>query len=270
MADHDNAPLSSYSDPFYDRLDALFQQLRRIWWLVVLGIILVAGIAVWLRMQVQADPNAITAALVVEASNAEPDQAEGKWKAIADDSAAPAVYRARAAIELTHLLLAKGDTVQAKDRALLAEAQARAAADDDMLLTATISRGAVALQANDAGAAFGFYDQAAKAAGARHPVRKLDADLGAARALAAQGKLDEAVARLEPLTTRKERGAEQLLSLAQTLYWTYKREAAIKAQPAPAPQAEAPAAPSETPAVAPPAAPQPEAPAATQPGQKPE
>lgn len=274
MAD-DDAPLSSYSDPLYDRLDAISRQIRRLWWLFVLAILIVAAAAIALRLWLRTEPVALSAALAVEAMSQPAAAQEAAWVALADGTKHDSAFRAAACVELSHLLLARGDAAAARSRAEQGRDLARTAQDDDLLLAAGISLAAALLDAGDAAGAFAQYDSAAKGAGARYPARKLAADLGAAIALERQGRIDDAILRLEPLTARTDDGAEGVVRMAVSMYWRLKRtqEAAAAAPAAaatPAPAASAPAPATAPPAVDGAAPPTPaEAPAAPAPAVQP-
>lgn len=244
MAD-DDAPLSSYSDPLYDRLDAISRQVRRQWWLFVLVLLIVALAAVAVRMWLHREPIALGGAVAVRALNERDDaKREAAWTELADGADQDPAFRTAACIELSQMLLSRGDAIKARERAQQAETLARAAKDDDLVLAASLSRAAAVLDGGDAAAALAIYEAAARGAGAKHPARKLAAELGAAVCLEKQGKTDEAIARLEPVTARTDKGAEQLVQLATSMYWRLKRlqvEPAKTAEAAPAPAA-APAA----------------------------
>lgn len=251
MAD-DDAPLTSYSDPFYDRLDAAMRQLRRQWWLVALVVIIIALAAIALRMWLHREPVALGGAIAVRAVNERDDaKREATWTELADGATHDAAFRAAASIELCQILLARGDAIKARERALQAEALAREAKDDDLLLAAGLSRAAAILDGGDAAAALAIYEQAARSAGAKYPARKIAADLGAATCLERQGRAEDAILRLEPLTIRSDRGADQLIQFATAMYWRLKRAQAEAAKPAAAAPAAAPAEPAPAPAAAP-------------------
>jgi hypothetical protein len=63
---------------------------------------------------------------------------------------------------------------------------------------------------------------------------QLEGIVGAARALEALGRRDEAMTKLEPLLTRADAGAEGLLAVAKVRYWALKN---APATPTPAPDA---------------------------------
>lgn len=258
MAD-DDAPLTSYSDPFYDRLDALSRQVRRQWWLFVLAIVIIALAAIALRLWLHREPIAMGGALAVQARDEADDaRREALWRELADGSAYDPAFRAAAGIELCQIQLARGDAIKAREQAQRAEEQARAAKDDDLVLAAGLSRAAAVLDSGDAAAALGLYERAARGAGAKHPARKLAAELGAAHCLDRLGRPADAIARLEPLSTRSDEAAKDILDLATAMYWRLKRAQVERPAPAPAPpEAKPEAAPAPAPAPAPPVAPAP-------------
>jgi len=236
MAD-DDAPLSSYSDPLYDRLDAISRQVKRLWWMFALIIIIIALAAVAVRLWMQREPIAVGSAVAVRAMQ-EQDAAkrEASWTELADGTEHDAAFRAAANIELVQIKLAAGDAIKARERAEQAIKLAQQAKDEDLILAAGLSKAAALLDGGDAAAALELYETAGRNSGAKYPARKLAAELGAATCLEKQGKPDEALARLEPITTRTERGADQLVQIATAMYWRLKRAQA----PAPAPAAPAP------------------------------
>jgi hypothetical protein len=250
MPGDDDAPLSSYSDPLYDRLDAVARHVRRLWWVLVLAVLLIAATAVAVRLWMHREPTAIGAALAVEARNErDPAKREAAWTVLADGAEHDPGFRAAADIELVQIALGKGDAITARDRAQKAEEQARLSENDDLKLAAALSRAAAVLDGGDAAAALALYEKASSGAGARHPARKLAAEFGAAHCLEKTGKIDEAIARLEPLTTRSDRGAEDLIKVATATYWRLKRQqAGGAARPAEQPPVAKPA---EVPVAAP-------------------
>lgn len=237
MPGDDDAPLSSYSDPLYDRLDAISRHVRRLWWLIVLVILIIASAAVAVRLWMHREPTAIGAALAVEARNErDPTRRQAAWTTLADDNGQDAGFRAAANIELVQFALGKGDAITASDRAQKAEAQAQLAGDDDLRLAAALSLAAATLESGNAAGALAGYDKVSSRAGGRYKARKFAAELGAAHCLEKLGKIDEAITRLEPLTTRSEGGAEQLQQIATATYWRLKRQQATPvATPAAAP-----------------------------------
>lgn len=249
MAD-DDAPLSSYSDPIYDRLDALSRQVRKQWWLVILVVIVIALAAIAVRLWLHREPAALGGAIAASASaEQDPAKREAAWSELADGAKHDLGFRAAACIELSQILLDRGDAIKARERAKQAEDFAREAKDVDLQLAAGLSHAAALLDSGDANAALDLYEKAARGAGAQYPARKLAGELGAAVCLERLGKPDEALLRLEPLTTRSERGAEQVVQLATAMYWRLKRAAEPStASPAPAANDAAPAASDAAPA----------------------
>ena len=241
MPGDDDAPLSSYSDPLYDRLDAIARHVRRLWWVLVLGILIIAAAAVAVRLWMHREPTAIGAALAVEARNErDPAKRAAAWTTLADGAAHDAGFRAAADIELVQIALGTGDAITARARAQKAEEQAALSGNDDLRLAASLSHAAALLEGGDATAALALYEKTARGAGGLHPARKFAADLGAAHSLVQAGKIEEAISRLEPLTTRSDRGAEDLIRIATATYWRLKRQqagGAATAKPAEVPVA---------------------------------
>lgn len=224
MPGEDDVPQSSYSDPLYDRLDALSRQVRRLWWLFALSILVIILGAIAYQLWSHREPIAVGAVIAIEA-NEERDvlKKDALWTKLADGADFALVFRATACIELTQSALNRGDFIVARKRAQEAEDHARLSEDRDLLLAAGLSRAAVALDSGDAAAALDLYNKSATGAGARHPARFFEAELGAARCLESQGKLDDAIQRLEPLLTRSDSGADQLVQIARSNYWRLKR-----------------------------------------------
>lgn len=255
----DLGPTTSYSDPFYDRLDAFAQWLKRAWLLVALVLVVVIAGVVALNWFLERHPDAGSAARFVAARDVQDDaKREAAFKEVADDAAVTAPFRARALIEIVQIHLGKGDTAGAGPLADKALEQARASDDTDVQLAAKLTRAAVYLQAGELDPAGKAYGEAKRAAGAKYTVAAFEAALGLARVAEHQGKLDDAINELEPLIARNDAGAQQLLGLTKVFYWDLKRRVAeAKLAPA-APAAGVPAAlaaPVVAPAAAAPVAP---------------
>jgi hypothetical protein len=253
MAD-DLGPSTSYSDPFYDRLDAVARFIRTSWPLALLVLLLVIGAVFLGNKLLQRHPEAGSAARFVAARDTEdPAKREAAFKAVGADEAVTPSFRARALIEQVQLLLEKSDTASAGTVAAQAVTLAAQGGDAEVQLAAKLTQAAVQAQAGELDLAVASYGAAKTAAGAKYAVAQLEAVLGLARVLEKQGKLEDAIAELEPLTVRADAGAENLLGLAKVSYWELKRKVAEAAQAAPA----APTAPVAAPAVVPPATPVP-------------
>ena len=246
---------SSYSDPFYDRLEAFANVIKRSWLLVIVVVILCVAGVFTLTWALQRHPDAGSAARFITARD-EQDATKrtAAYQALVADPTVTAVFRARAGIEVVSDLLAKGDTASAAPVALKASADASASGDVDMQLAAKLSVAAVHQQSGELEPAATAYSEAKRVAGVKYPVSRLTAELGLAQVLMAQGKRAEALTELEPLIARNDAGAEQLIGLAKAMYWDLKRT--LAEVPA------APAAPAAPVAEAAPAAPAPAAPAA--------
>jgi predicted negative regulator of RcsB-dependent stress response len=252
---NDLAPSSSYSDPFYDRLDAVSRFLRRYWLFAALAVILTVVIAIVVNKVLARHPEAAGAAAFLHAQDlaqeAQQDRAKAvaAYEAVLGDPGATPYFKARAALEQTHLHLAGGDAGAARASVTKASDQIAAANDTELSATVRLSVAAVALQANELDAALTAFAEAERLAGPRLPAVQIEAILGQARVLERQAKTSEAIAQLEPLIARSDVGAEGILTVAKARYWRLKRVAAEAALPAAAAPA-APAAP-EPAAVAP-------------------
>ncbi len=240
----DEFPTTSYSDPFYDRLDAIARFIKRAWLLVLVVIILVIAAVVGATWLLQRHPLAGSAARLLSAHGIE-DAAkqESAYRAVAEDATVSPSFRARAQVELVQLLLSKGDTATAIPAATRALELATQGQDAATQLDAKLSLAAAAFQAGDFVKAAAAYTEAKRGAGAKYPVASLEASLGLARTLIRQNKPEDAIAELEPVIVRADRGSETLIELARFMYWEQKRlvgeakaapAAAAAATPAPA------------------------------------
>lgn len=244
MPGDDDAPISSYSDPLYDRLDAMARQVKRMWWIFALGLAVVVTTSIAIRLWFNREPAALGAALAIAARDASDDKRADAWKALADGAGNDPGFRAAACIELAQIHLSAGDAIKARERANQAEALAREAKDDDLRLAALLSLAAIAADGNDFTGALDQYEKCSRSAGATYQARRMAAELGAARCLEKLGRIDDALQRLEPLTTRSDSGAGQLIDLATATYWRLKRlQATPKTEAKPAEPAKVEAKP---------------------------
>lgn len=277
-------PSTSYSDPIYDRLEVVAQRIVKRLWLIVVALVAVIVIAVVTHASLRHTPIAASASqfldaatIRMEADRGDPaaratklTEAAKAFAAVAADEKVTPYYRARAYIELTQLDLDRSQLTEAKAAVEKAREFAAKAEDPDLELTVGLSEAAVLLQTNEHQTAETRYLSIERAAGQTYPDRQIAATLGAAQAMIAQKKTDEAIAKLETLINRTDTNASMLLALAKNQYWALKRAKAAPAAPvAPAAAGDKPAVPSaEQPAatpVAPTAAPAPSAVAPTTP-----
>ncbi len=276
MAQQPDPPMTttSYSDPIYDRLEAVAQRITRRIGLVIVALVVVVVIAVVVHSRMSDSPEAASANAFLKADELQAEASRGgdpaakpakladaakALQALADDEKISPYFRARALIELTQQDLDRGVPAEAKTHAGKAAEFALKSGDADLQLKADLSRAAAALQAGDNAEAEKLYLQVDRQAGARFPDCQLAAVLGAARAMELQGRLEDAAAKLETIINRAEASAHQLVLLARQQYYLLKHQIAEKAAPKPAavetkPAAAAPAT-GAAPAAAAPVAP---------------
>lgn len=267
---------TSYSDPFYDRLEALAQRITRRLWLLVLALVVVVVVAVVTHAAMRDTPIAASAGQFLDAATKrmeaerarEPSErtaklaeAEKAFAAVVANETVTPYYRARACIEITQLELDRSAINEAKASIAKARVLATTALDPDLDLAIGLSEAAVLFQAGEFAAAETRYLNVESAAsGLTHPDRQIAATIGAAQAMVALSRIDDAIAKLEGLANRTDNNATMLLSVAKNEYWALKRRkatppAALIAPEAPAtpasatPTSAAPvAAPAEIPA----------------------
>lgn len=270
-------PTTSYSDPLYDRLEAVAQRITRRLGLILVGLVIAITVAVLVHGWMHENPTAASAdAYLTIATKRDEAQrshdpvkvaaAAKEFEALAANADINTFFRARALIELVQHDLDRGDAAAAKAHAAKAKDLAAQAADDDLQLAAGLSAAAADLQVGDLPAAEKAYATVERAAGATFPDRQIAAIQGVAKAIELQGRLDDAIAKLEPLVNRTDKSAGALLDLAKQQYWRLKRMQATGVKPD-APKAKADSAATATPVSAPPAliAAPPTAPAPTTP-----
>jgi predicted negative regulator of RcsB-dependent stress response len=254
---NDLAPSSSYSDPFYDRIDAVARFLRRNWHLAVAVVIIAVSCAILLRWKLAHHPEAAGAVAYLHAEEQAQAVAGDRVKQVAAyaavlaDPATTPYFKARAAIEQVHLHLLAGDVPAARAAAQVASDAVKLVEDAALPATVRLSQAAIELQAEQLDAALAAYSEAERLAGPRQPALQIDAILGQARVYERQAKPSDAIAALEPLITRSDVGAEALLTVAKARYWHLKRLVAEAAMPKPAEPAPAPVAIEPAPAPAP-------------------
>ncbi len=267
-------PTTSYSDPFYDRLEVLAQRITKRLWLIVLALVVIIVVAVATHASTRDTPiaasasqflNAATTRMEAEQSR-EPGQRTAKlqeatkaFAAVGADETVTPYYRARALLELAQLQLDRSALSEAKTSVEQARTLAAKATDPDLDLAVGLSEAAVLFQNGEFAAAEKSYLSVEQVAGATYPDRQIAATLGAAESMVAQQRVDEAIAKLETLINRSDSNATMLLNLAKSQYWALKRrQAAGTATPTPT----APVVPGAADASAAPAAEQPAAVAA--------
>ena len=228
--------MTSYSDPFYDRLDAVARGVRRQWLLVVVVLIVAIAGSAWLVVSLGERPVARDAGRLLAA--------QGDAKALAelagDAQAAPAL-RAHAGIEAVQLHLLRGETAAARPLAERALADAEASKDLRRIGAAGLTLAAVKEQAGDAAGAERDYRRLAGELRQAARDLYLTAILGQARTLEASGRSGEAIALLATrVDDTMASGSEGSMQVLITEYWRLRRAAATAA-PAPVAPPVAPA-----------------------------
>lgn len=226
----DDAPISSYSDPIYDRLEVLSHTIRRNISLFIAGLLIVLMGAFYVYNRSKDTPLAGSAVVFMKAGeDRDPvKSAEAYGKMVADPATVP-LFRARACIELAQIALDGNKIDEARKHIEQAASIATTLDNLDLTLGIQLSRAAVDLQAGDAAKAETTYLKVERDAGAKYPDRLVAAVLGAAMAQEKLGKLDEAIAKLEPvvnradLATYQQQGKVFVLKVAQAQYWRLKR-----------------------------------------------
>jgi len=254
MADPvDTAPTTSYSDPIYDRLEAIGGRVRRARWVIIAAIVIAVIGGLFLRAQLQHRPDAISAVAFVTAQNEADETAQRKaYSDLAADDKATAFFRARAALELVELDLAAGNADSAAIWLAQAVTQAKGVDDTQLALAVRLGQASVAEDAGKLEEALADYDAVERNGMVASPTHGLVGALGAARIEMAQNKPEAAVARLEPHIERTEAELDQVVSIIRLLYWDAKR--AVMGPPVTVPDPNAPAKVDVAPAVeAPPA-----------------
>lgn len=253
---NDLGPSSSYSDPFYDRLDSIFTFIKKAWPLVLLALIAAVLAVFAVTWFLQRHPEAGSAVRYVAARDEQDEtKRDAALAVVAAETSVTPVFRALAQNDLTQTHLLKGDTAGAGPLAAKAVEYAGQGKDSEVQLIAKLSRAGTFQQAKEYDQSATAYAEVKRAAGAKYAMAQLEATLGLSRTLIAQGKTDDAILELESLINRNDAGAEQLLGFARMQYWDLKRtQAEAKLAPAAvAPAAVAPAA-SAVPVTAPQAA----------------
>lgn len=229
----DLEPVSSYSDPFYDRLDRAYRYLRRRVVLVVIVVVatVTAVLAVnwWLQRNLEAA--GLVALRMAELPKPGDAGTDRRLEALADDAEQLPLIRARAAIEVVQKRLDAGEIDQARKAAQLALRLGIESGDTETALVARLSQAAVLFQAGDLEAARSEYETAKRSAAGLYS-HQIEAILGLARVHERQGRLEDALTILEPLLSRTDQGSQQLVGLARSRYWLLKARMAGSASAA--------------------------------------
>ncbi len=223
MAYTDPGPTSSYSDPIYDRLDTMSKAVKRRWWVYLLAFVLVLVASIVARTALTERSDQASAIAYTEAFDSrDPLANTDAFKDLAQNQKADPYYRARAWIELVQSRIDAGEADGAKTAAEQALVEAKRSGDGELIAYARLSQAAADFQRNDFESALANY-QAVVSSAARFPVAQLEATLGEARCYEQQHQLPDAISTLEPLLTRTDAGAADLIGLARVQYWNDRR-----------------------------------------------
>ena len=256
------SPTTSYSDPIYDRLEVVAQRIFRRIGLIIAALVVVVIVAVFSHQAMKNSPTAASANQFLTALSSKQDAEQSRnpaersglidtaqkaLTAVANDETVTPYYRARAQLEIVQIALDRSQLSDASAAIAKAKEWSSKSANADLDLAVGLSEAAVALQKGEFGPAEQLYASVDRAAGANFPDRQMAGALGTAKAMELQGRIDDAIAKLETLINRSDSNATMLVNLAKNEYWTLKRR---QATPAPAPVPEAPAT-GATPSTAP-------------------
>jgi hypothetical protein len=224
---NDIGPTSSYSDPIYDRLEALSQWVRRMWFAVILVLAIVIALAVYLSLRARHTPDSLGAQQFALAHDERDDNKREARLRELGTTLESAQFRTQALIEAGQLALQRKDPAAARADLVAAAAIAANLSDEDRLAAQIlISQGSIEHQAQAYDQALGFYTKAEPLVRTRFPDLRVQLALQQALALEAKQDLDGAIAKLEPLLGTTDVYAEGLLDQARAYH---ARLSAIKA-----------------------------------------
>jgi tetratricopeptide (TPR) repeat protein len=252
-------PDSSYSDPIYDRLETVAQRITSRLKVILIGLVIFVIAAVFAHQAMKNNPTAASGNHFLQAMtlkeegerNNKIDEAQKAFAKVLQDATITAYFRARAGLELGQIQLNRSQLTDAAATIAQTKTLAAEAKNRDLELAVGLSEAAIALQKRDYASAEKLYAQVETAAGVDFPDRQFMGVFGAAKALELQGRLDDAIAKLEPLINRSDANAQVLITMAKNDYWNLKRRKEAAAAAPAAAVTPAPATPVETPAPAP-------------------
>lgn len=236
----DEAPLSSYSDPIYDRLEGIVRVLGRRWWAILAVALATVVLAMALQRSAVHTPAADGALALREARQDGPDALQ----ALAEDESILAEFRAKAALAAVKELPADSDPERIDGLLILAASQAQIDDNRSLQLAVALGQAAVLEDRGEHQRAFEAYASIEARAGA-FPVHAFQAALGSARCLLAQAEqADDPEASLElqhraadtldAISRDIRAGSEGLVEIASLMLEDLRRRNPALAVPPPA------------------------------------
>ena len=167
---------SSYSDPFYDRLDAFFAWLGRRWLVFVIALTIAVIGALVIRSNLSHNPNAISAAALQKARSA------GNESLIAfiDNEGQTPESRARAALDIVSLRASEEAFAQAEELAHKAITLAEQGSQENLVSASRMSLAAVLEQSGKLTEARDLYQTVTSDAAGVYPAYALSSEIAAA------------------------------------------------------------------------------------------
>ena len=186
---------SSYSDPFYDRLDAFFAWLGRCWLIFVIALIIAVTAALVIRSNLSYNPDAISAAALQKARS---DGTEALL-ALVDNDEHTAESRARAALDVVNQYIIEENYDEAEQLANKAITLAAQGEQGNLLAASQMNLAAALELSGKLTEARDLYDTVKSSAAGRYPAYALTSEIAAALLNANIAEQEEDSAKAEEL-----------------------------------------------------------------------
>ena len=171
-----NPDNSSYSDPFYDRLDAFFSWLGRRWLVFVIALVVAITAALVINGQLSHNPDALSAAALQKARSGGDDSLKGF---IDDDSQTPE-SRARAALDLVNQYVIQEQHEEAETYAHKAIELATAGTQGNLIAASKMSLATTLEQNGKLSEARDLYQSVTASTAGQYPAYALTSEIAAA------------------------------------------------------------------------------------------